>query len=108
MLGEMFSRHEMYMFMACFVGLIVTIFLLYVVISACEKLVRSQAKKKMAEHKVDRVYEVNKNDFYELGEAALRHQRMLSFITETNTGTVEITIDEILEEVHERCGQREN
>lgn len=95
---EMFSRREMYVFIACLVGLIVTIFLLYVCISACEQLVRARAEKKMAEHKVDRVYEVSKNEFEELGKAALANQRMISFIAETSLGrTVEINV-EIMEE----------
>lgn len=96
---EMFSEAEYKIFGIAVFGFIAVWLLTYLTIYSCEKILRhkvelAEDKKKSKNIKVSRTYEVDKNDFYELGQDAIRQEAMKSFIRETSLGNfVEVTID---------------
>ena len=100
---EMFSRHETLLFGIAMVAFVVAVIGLYFLIEAVAKFLEIKHQRNMDERKIHRRYEVDRNEFAELGNAAIRNQKMQSFIAETASGrTVEVTVDDILQEVKER------
>ena len=105
---EMFSREEMWLFGSVLLKCVLLTLLIFFCVEAAGRLIKA----KNEQHKnsnVDRRYRVERNEFEELGKAALNAQRMQSFIAETAGGrTIEVTVDEILEEVKERGDRVDN
>ena len=100
---EMFSRHETMLFGIAMVAFVIAVIGLYFLIEAVVRFLDTKHQRYIDERKIHRRYEVDRNEFAELGNAAIRQQRMLSFIAETNSGrTVEVTVDDILKEIKER------
>ena len=100
---EMFSKHETIIFGAAMVAFVLASLILYFALDGAARLIQARNERYLNERHVDRRYRIERNEFEELGNAAIRNQRMKSFITETSTGRViEFTVDEILQEVKER------
>ena len=85
---DMFSREETLCAGAVLLIFCSFVLLVYLTIEVTKHV---RAHRNVPEHH----FTLDKTDFTELGEAALRYQRMLSFITESDIGTVQIDIDEV-------------
>lgn len=102
-MGNMFSQREMIVFGIAMVSFVLATIVLFFIIEGATKFLNARNERDRLKHRAERTYKVERTDFEELATAALRHQRMLSFETETSTGRiVEFTVDEILEELKER------
>ena len=98
---EMFSKAETRVFGISMVAFVLATIFLYLAISGCEKLIRARIEKaKIDERRRINRYEADANEFAEIGNAAIREQRMKSFIAETATGrTIEVLNVEVYEDV---------
>ena len=82
----MFSQLEYKVFGLALLTFVLTTIFLYLTSEAIVRLAEIK-KGKPKEHKF---CEVDKTEFAKLGEAALRYQKMKSFITETDLGDMEV------------------
>jgi len=83
---EMFSEMEYKAFGTAVFGFIVIWIFTYLIIGVAYKIIKEKNEKSKRKRKngVSRYYEVDKNEFVEIGEAAIRQQKMKSFIMETS------------------------
>lgn len=81
---EMFSKAETKVFGIAMLAFVLSTLFLYMAITAAEKLY--QAKHPTRDSRAERWYELDNNEFNEIGKAALSQQRMKSFIAETSGG----------------------
>ena len=81
---EMFSKNECVAFGLAMVAFVLSTLFLYLALGAVEKIYQHKHPKK--ETRAERWYELDNNEFSEIGKAALSQQRMKSFIAETSGG----------------------
>lgn len=105
---EMFSKTETKVFGIVMLGFVLSCLFLLLLVEGVIRLNQILLDRNRQDRNIHRYYEVDKTEFEIIAQEAIARQKMKSFVMQTQLDrNIEVSVDEILEEVKERTNEND-